>query len=59
MSRTRAIALQSRDGAWRSLVSALVWGTRGRQFESARPDWEAPYCGGNTGQSDSPISAET
>ena len=31
--------LQSWYGAWRSLVSALVWGTRGRQFESARPDW--------------------
>ena len=25
-------------GAWRSLVSALVWGTRGRRFESARSD---------------------
>ena len=26
-------------GAWRSLVSALVWGTRGPRFESGRPDW--------------------
>ena len=27
-----------RCGAWRSLVSALVWGTKGRRFESGRPD---------------------
>ena len=27
-----------RDGAWRSLVSALVWGTRGPEFKSRRPD---------------------
>src|SRR5438105_852048 len=26
------------DGAWRSLVSALVWGTRGPEFKSRRPD---------------------
>ena len=25
-------------GAWRSLVSALVWGTRGREFKSRRSD---------------------
>ena len=25
-------------GLWRSLVSALVWGTRGREFESPQPD---------------------
>ena len=25
-------------GAWRSLVSALDWGSRGRWFESSRPD---------------------
>jgi hypothetical protein len=25
-------------GAWRSLVSALVWGTRGPRFKSGRPD---------------------
>jgi hypothetical protein len=25
-------------GAWRSPVSALVWGTRGREFKSRRPD---------------------
>ena len=28
-------------GTWRSLVSALVWGTRGRRFKSGRPDSEA------------------
>ena len=27
-------------GAWRSLVSALVWGTRGPRFESGRPDFQ-------------------
>ena len=26
------------SGAWRSLVSALDWGSRGRKFESSRPD---------------------
>ena len=26
------------SGAWRSLVSALVWGTRGPEFKSRRPD---------------------
>ena len=25
-------------GAWRSLASALEWGSRGRRFKSARPD---------------------
>jgi hypothetical protein len=29
-------------GAWRSPVSALVWGTRGRGFKSRRPDHPAP-----------------
>jgi hypothetical protein len=29
-------------GAWRSPVSALVWGTRGREFKSRRPDQTAP-----------------
>ena len=28
----------SSSGTWRSLVSALVWGTRGRRFKSGRPD---------------------
>src|SRR5882724_8435526 len=27
-----------RNGLWRSLVSALVWGTKGRGFESRQPD---------------------
>ena len=31
------VRLSSR-GAWRSLVSALVWGTRGPRFKSGRPD---------------------
>ena len=26
-------------GAWRSLASALEWGSRGRRFESCRPDF--------------------
>ena len=29
---------RSGRGTWRSLVSALVWGTRGRRFKSGRPD---------------------
>src|SRR4051812_36638224 len=29
-------------GAWRSLVSALVWGTRGPEFKSRRPDSKSP-----------------
>jgi hypothetical protein len=28
----------SRDGLWRSLVSALDWGSRGREFKSPQPD---------------------
>ncbi len=35
-----------RRGAWRSLVSALVWGTRGPEFESRRPDNESPAHAG-------------
>ena len=27
------------SGLWRSLVSASVWGTEGRGFESRQPDW--------------------
>ena len=34
-------------GAWRSLVSALVWGTRGPEFESRRPDGTACKWGGS------------
>ena len=34
-------------GAWRSLVSALVWGTRGPEFKSRRPDeGKAPLIAG-------------
>ena len=29
-------------GAWRSPVSALAWGVRGRRFESSRPDYKTP-----------------
>ncbi len=29
-------------GLWRSLVSALDWGSRGRRFESGQPDGENP-----------------
>src|SRR3954447_16241275 len=38
--------LSKRRGAWRSLVSALVWGTRGPEFESRRPDSESRRSGG-------------
>ncbi|MDX6439827.1 MAG: hypothetical protein QOF45_2410 [Gaiellaceae bacterium] len=34
----RVVSYDPRHGAWRSLVSALVWGTRGPEFESRRPD---------------------
>jgi hypothetical protein len=39
-ARTRAFRRSGacRHGTWRSLVSALVWGTRGRRFKSGRPD---------------------
>src|SRR6266540_5095643 len=37
--RTAALDIVSVNGAWRSLVSALVWGTRGPEFKSRRPDW--------------------
>jgi hypothetical protein len=30
------------SGVWRSLVSALVWGTRGPRFKSAHPDSRKP-----------------
>ena len=32
------LSMMSALGTWRSLVSALVWGTRGRRFKSGRPD---------------------
>lgn len=34
----RAFAYMARVGLWRSLVSASVWGTEGREFESRQPD---------------------
>ena len=40
LSRAKACGIVPRHGAWRSLVSALVWGTRGPEFESRRPDYE-------------------
>jgi hypothetical protein len=33
-----ALRYDQPHGAWRSLVSALVWGTRGPRFKSGRPD---------------------
>ena len=51
-SKSGANGYRCRRGAWRSLVSALVWGTRGRQFESARPDWKSSRiwgCGRDSG----------
>ena len=30
-------------GAWRSPVSALAWGARGRRFKSSRPDLNSAY----------------
>src|SRR4051812_48712368 len=34
----RRVSYPPPHGAWRSLVSALVWGTRGPEFKSRRPD---------------------
>jgi hypothetical protein len=42
----RAGFIVEKLGTWRSLVSALVWGTRGRRFKSGRPDEDA--AGGAT-----------
>jgi hypothetical protein len=44
MGDERSLGFMPR-GAWRSLVSALVWGTRGPEFESRRPDRKGPFCG--------------
>lgn len=30
--------IRTANGLWRSLVSALVWGTKGPGFESRQPD---------------------
>jgi hypothetical protein len=47
-SNPRSIArlLSNPYGAWRSLVSALVWGTRGPEFKSRRPDQKTPCSEG-------------
>ena len=42
--RYRTGAIIWRFGAWRSPVSALVWGTRGRGFKSRRSDHFATAC---------------
>ena len=34
----------SGSGAWRSLASALDWGSRGRRFKSCRPDLQKKPC---------------
>jgi cardiolipin synthase (CMP-forming) len=34
----KPVGMIGAHGTWRSLVSALVWGTRGRRFKSGRPD---------------------
>lgn len=33
-----AASIKARHGLWRSLVSASVWGTEGREFKSPQPD---------------------
>lgn len=38
LCRWRERPYKARVGPWRSLVSASVWGTEGREFESRRPD---------------------
>ena len=43
--RTRC---EPRNGLWRSLVSALVWGTKGPGFKSRQPDRERAVRGGTT-----------
>ena len=36
-------------GLWRSLVSALDWGSRGREFKSPQPDKSFPRSHGSGG----------
>ena len=38
MLADRESSSSKKVGAWRSLVSALRWGCRGRRFKSSRPD---------------------
>ena len=42
-------------GAWRSPVSALVWGTRGRGFKSRRPDQTHPMTRCDLHRGDAPL----
>lgn len=37
-TRCRGLLASARHGLWRSLVSASVWGTEGREFKSPQPD---------------------
>ena len=53
-----------RCGLWRSLVSALVWGTRGRRFKSSQPDTNvvrhqkvASHMAASEGQGSAPASS--
>ena len=49
--------INNANGVWRSLVSALVWGTRGPRFKSGHPDcmnsgiraWRAVRPGSDSG----------
>ena len=36
---SRKTAVEFNDGLWRSLASALDWGSRGRRFKSCQPDF--------------------
>ncbi len=38
-------SMRSQRGLWRSLVSALDWGSRGREFKSPQPDGEGAGVG--------------
>lgn len=42
----RMCGARQSDGVWRSLVSALALGARGRRFESGHPDCLAPSSEG-------------
>ncbi len=40
------LSLQSDFGVWRSPVSVLDWGSRGREFKSRHPDKDSErFCG--------------
>jgi hypothetical protein len=44
VAKREAWLLHGGFGAWRSLASALDWGSRGRRFKSCRPDWLEDYA---------------